>query len=246
MWFGVDPMTEKNFEYNPYVYTGNNPIKFIDPDGQDWYEDENCNRRYDEKLTKANQAEYLKDKPGSRYLGETYKETTKNGTNNYRKDGSVMFGSQSDAVDYMVKTTKLNNKEQFAFINGNSMLVAPDKHNLFDESKPEASGYKISDGKVFDPVTQKSMNFDATAHTHPFGSMPSGVGSDIGDLDFQQLKHPSRPGFVLGIQSGRVAAYGGGGFPWRAKDNKTNKFISVDGLISGRQRFPRYEAVRTN
>ncbi len=34
VWFGVDLMAEKNFEYTPYVYTGNNPIKFIDPDGR--------------------------------------------------------------------------------------------------------------------------------------------------------------------------------------------------------------------
>ena len=39
VWFGVDPLAEKNFAYTPYVYTGNNPIKFIDPDGKDWYED---------------------------------------------------------------------------------------------------------------------------------------------------------------------------------------------------------------
>lgn len=36
----VDPMAEKNYEYTPFVYIGNNPINFIDPDGQDWYEDE--------------------------------------------------------------------------------------------------------------------------------------------------------------------------------------------------------------
>ncbi len=40
LWYGVDPMTEKHPDYNPFGYTANNPIRFIDPDGQDWYEDE--------------------------------------------------------------------------------------------------------------------------------------------------------------------------------------------------------------
>ena len=33
-------MAEKNYAYAPYVYTGNNPIKFIDPNGRDWVGDE--------------------------------------------------------------------------------------------------------------------------------------------------------------------------------------------------------------
>ncbi|MBK7303491.1 MAG: RHS repeat-associated core domain-containing protein [Saprospiraceae bacterium] len=40
MWYGVDPLAEKYFEYGAYVYTANNPIKYIDPDGRGWYEDE--------------------------------------------------------------------------------------------------------------------------------------------------------------------------------------------------------------
>ena len=242
VWFGVDPRAEKNFAYTPYVYTGNNPIKFIDPDGQDWYEDENGNRRYDEKLTKANQAEFLKDKPGSRYLGETYKETTKNGTNNYRKDGSVMFGSQSDAVDYMVKTTKLNKKEQYAFIDGNSMLVAPDKYNSFNNSNPYESGYNIYDGVFCDPITNSNQNFGAVAHTHPVGSYPSG-GYPPGDLEAQFTSHPHIPGFVIGAENGKVAGYGGND-RWPAVDHSTQKNITVKGLISGKQKFPKYDKVR--
>lgn len=40
LWYGVDPLTERHPDYNPFAYTASNPIRFIDPDGRDWYEDE--------------------------------------------------------------------------------------------------------------------------------------------------------------------------------------------------------------
>ncbi|WP_313090320.1 SpvB/TcaC N-terminal domain-containing protein [Chryseobacterium flavum] len=36
IWYGVDPLAEKYPELSPYVYTANNPVKYTDPDGQDF------------------------------------------------------------------------------------------------------------------------------------------------------------------------------------------------------------------
>ena len=35
-WWVPDPMAEKYYHISPYVYCGNNPINYIDPDGQDF------------------------------------------------------------------------------------------------------------------------------------------------------------------------------------------------------------------
>ena len=40
LWYGVDQMTEKYTEIGAYVYCNNNPIKFIDLDGKDWYQND--------------------------------------------------------------------------------------------------------------------------------------------------------------------------------------------------------------
>ena len=34
IWYGVDPLGEKYPEWSPYVYTLNNPIAYVDPDGK--------------------------------------------------------------------------------------------------------------------------------------------------------------------------------------------------------------------
>ena len=42
LWYGVDPMQEKSPFISTYVYTFNNPVHFIDPNGK-WGEDVNGN-----------------------------------------------------------------------------------------------------------------------------------------------------------------------------------------------------------
>jgi RHS repeat-associated protein len=39
LWHGLDPMMEKYPNLSPFLYTANNPIVRIDPDGRDWYQD---------------------------------------------------------------------------------------------------------------------------------------------------------------------------------------------------------------
>ena len=38
LWFGVDPLAGKYPMNSPYVYCNGNPVKYVDPDGRDWYQ----------------------------------------------------------------------------------------------------------------------------------------------------------------------------------------------------------------
>lgn len=40
-WHAVDPMSEKYYSWSPYIYCINNPIRYVDPIGMDWYESNN-------------------------------------------------------------------------------------------------------------------------------------------------------------------------------------------------------------
>ena len=37
-WHAIDPLAEKYYPFSPYAYVGNNPINVTDPNGMDWYE----------------------------------------------------------------------------------------------------------------------------------------------------------------------------------------------------------------
>ncbi len=37
-WFNMDPLAEKYYSFSPYHFSGNNPIRFVDTNGEDWYE----------------------------------------------------------------------------------------------------------------------------------------------------------------------------------------------------------------
>ena len=46
MWLSVDPMADKYPSLSPYVYCADNPVKLVDPNGEDWYETEDGKMHY--------------------------------------------------------------------------------------------------------------------------------------------------------------------------------------------------------
>ena len=37
IWLSVDPMSDKYPSFSPYVYCADNPVRLVDPNGEEWY-----------------------------------------------------------------------------------------------------------------------------------------------------------------------------------------------------------------
>ena len=65
-WLSVDPMADKYPNISPYAYCAWNPVKLVDPDGNDWYIPEGQNTPVFDKNVTANNCSQ-----GATYVGET-------------------------------------------------------------------------------------------------------------------------------------------------------------------------------
>ncbi|MDR1553106.1 MAG: hypothetical protein LBS69_06560, partial [Prevotellaceae bacterium] len=108
-WFVIDPLAEKYYSISPYVYCMNNPIKYVDPTGMDWY----CYSHTYER-TKEKSAEIVKryvyvegtlspeemEKEGYTHLGKTYTDAD---NNTYYSLGGAILSYDRDSR-YSMKT----------------------------------------------------------------------------------------------------------------------------------------------
>jgi RHS repeat-associated protein len=90
----VDPLAEKYYSISPYAYCGNNPLKYIDPTGMDWYRDSDSTCQYHRALNAENKDAFIafmalrNGKTNISYVGATFQTADAN----YRSDGSNVFG----------------------------------------------------------------------------------------------------------------------------------------------------------
>ena len=82
-WMNLDPLSETFYEWSPYNYSYNSPIRFNDPTGlgpEDWVEDKNGNVYWDENATSQETT-----KTGETYLGKNVLVGTHNRDENEMK-----------------------------------------------------------------------------------------------------------------------------------------------------------------
>lgn len=196
----IDPNSFNYYAWTPYNYCANNPIAIMDPTGMDWYTDKNGMYQYDPNITKDS-----KLKEGETYVGVTHQIKDKKGniTEDYRKDGSIMYAKESSAYTRIIERSEQTGNESMAALTDNGTLVLPDYKN--DKSTVDLTdyGYSTKNGNIVD-ASGKEYNTTATVHTHPDGSGPSTyTANGYGDLGFAAYSTPNKPVFVIQMQGGK-------------------------------------------
>ena len=107
VWLSVDPMAAKYPSLSPYVYCANNPVKLVDPNGEDWYQvNGEMRHTYEYTSKKAFDEAKRQGKVSGRYMGKYY----------YDNKTGIYYGLFGDQVDAKSNNGKLVQKIDEAFL----------------------------------------------------------------------------------------------------------------------------------
>jgi len=218
-WGAVDPLADEYYCHSPYVYTGNDPILFVDPDGRSLD---------DYKLKQNGEIELITTKPedktdriyatdaADRPIEETSieveksfmesKKTAKDGAGTKFSYYTLNDDAKSDAIfKLFVDNTYIGEWAQI-------------KYGI-DKSYISSSGYKGSDGSgvtLTDYLLMNAYTVRSANHSHPSNTLgPSGYKAgqkQHGDLDFANYVHNQYPTsrmkfFIYEVKSGKTIEF---------------------------------------
>jgi RHS repeat-associated protein len=135
-------------------------------------------------------------------------------TEDYRKDGSIIYSNEASGYKRMWNNTQKTGNEEMGVITDKGVLVLPSWNNGKKDSKIEEYGYAFDKGKLADPVSDKKTPFSGTVHTHPTLETVSGVVNHSWmhpsqeDYDYFKEHTPNIPFYVItadGIVHGRIS-----------------------------------------
>jgi len=189
-WISPDPLSDRYYSYSPYQFSGNNPIRFVDPDGRAFidYHDQQGNKigtdgnNDGRNVVVTNQDEVNKIKDIDSKGGTTQLSDVKSGV---ELPSSFVRGMMGEAVDRSERPnaeagdTRGGLHEEggmYGKVNGMDAVVNAHPGEVF---KPGTHGVGVNPtipdvpaGKEgFDvATTAATMNKEGTFHVHPSGN----------------------------------------------------------------------------
>lgn len=120
-FISIDPHAERYYSISPYAYCNNNPVNCIDPDGRDWYRQNETGNYYWQ--------EGHDELDGYTNIGSSVSvQLGKNSYFNAYQNAGVMANQAVDAIDLISSSAKLQNQ----FLGDNSPLSENSKSELFN------------------------------------------------------------------------------------------------------------------
>jgi RHS repeat-associated protein len=238
-WISPDPLADMYYSYSPYHFSGNNPVRFVDPTGMFFidYHDQAGNKigtdgNNDGRVvvvTDKKEAKAIKatDEAG----GKTAMSQVKSGV---ELPSAFVRGEMGKAVD---RSNSRNDNRTDAFkgddneggfheeggIYGTTMDGTPSVVHAKPGPKTDpldAAMATVAPGIPADPSTDNLEVQQGSFHVHPSGRRtppPNTIGGSTGSFvqsptnpqDFNEAKNYSGNSYVLGAGNGTVYIYNG-------------------------------------
>ena len=171
IWLSVDPMSGKYPSLSPYVYCANNPIKLVDPNGEDiWEIDENGKLTWKERNDEVDILHATKTRQSMEFKVGTIKEMIPaKGEAMHPDDGVFMFDYNYLDIDndeladcffeFVAENTDVEWSHTKYSENGNR--IATTTNMPYELADP--TGMKITYDFIKDGIKVRESN-----HSHPF------------------------------------------------------------------------------
>jgi hypothetical protein len=187
-----DPLAEKYYDISPYAWCANNPVRFVDPDGMDWYsydeeyEDENgeTKTRTQYKYVEGQMSKKEMKEGGYTHLGKTYDD----GNGTYFSLGGSQISYDKDNALNVIAINRLKSAD-------NTIVATID---AFSNTGEFWDNYKnlINMGTDAAIIISEYMDF-SKGFKSSVGLLGSISGTNQLIQDFQSFRNGSLKGVAL-------------------------------------------------